>query len=40
MDKDYKYGNVRVKVVDKNPEQRQEHLKKVVEKFITKVKVK
>lgn len=40
MNKEFQYGNVKVRVVDKTPEQRQEKLKKAVEKFITKVKVK
>lgn len=37
MIKEYKYGNVTVKVVDKNPEKRKEKLEHAVTKFITKV---
>lgn len=40
MNKEFQYGNVKVKVIDKTPEKRQEKLRQAVEKFITKVKVK
>lgn len=37
MEKELQYGNVKVKVIDKNPEQRKKKLTDAVNKFITKV---